>query len=80
MTRFIKSAAPGGAFDFFTYWELIYWFVFTIAINPFRWKWAAFVLFGVGAGLPLRVVQEEERARDGLGMIDVRLRGGKKMS
>ncbi|KAK3044498.1 hypothetical protein LTS18_001135, partial [Coniosporium uncinatum] len=48
MTRFIKSKAPGGAFDFFTYSELLYWFIFTIAINPFRWKWAFFVLFGVG--------------------------------
>lgn len=25
------------AFDFFTYSELIYWFVFCVAINPFRW-------------------------------------------
>jgi hypothetical protein len=68
MTRFIKSKAPGGAFDFFTYSELIYWFVFTIAINPFRWKWAAFVLFGIGKGLPLSVVEQEDRARNGMGM------------
>jgi len=39
MTRFLKKAAPGGAFDFFTYGELLYWFVFVILINPFRWKW-----------------------------------------
>ncbi|KAI0574792.1 pyridine nucleotide-disulfide oxidoreductase class-2 [Pyrenophora tritici-repentis] len=69
-TRFIKSKAPGGAFDFFTYSELIYWFLFTIAINPLRWKWAAFVLFGVGKGLPLSVVQHEDRARNGLAMTN----------
>lgn len=68
MTRFIKTKAPGGAFEFFTYSELIYWFVFTIAINPFRWKWAAFVLFGVGKGIPLGVVAGENRARSGLGL------------
>jgi hypothetical protein len=69
MTRWIKSRAPGGAFEFFTYSELIYWFCFTIVVNPFRWKWAAFVLFGVGKELPLRVVEKEDRARrNGLGM------------
>jgi hypothetical protein len=55
-------------FDFFAYSKLIYWFVFTIAINPFRWKWSAFVLCGVGKGLPLSVVKQEDKARDGLGM------------
>lgn len=68
MTRFVKSKAPGGAFEFFTYSELVYWFIFTIAIHPFRWKWAAFVLFGIGKGLPLRVVEQENRARNGTGM------------
>ncbi|PSN64725.1 FAD/NAD(P)-binding domain-containing protein [Corynespora cassiicola Philippines] len=67
MTRFIKARAPGGAFDFFTYSELIYWFLFTIAINPFRWKWAAFVLFGIGKGLPLSVVEGEDKFRNGVG-------------
>ncbi|KAF2005822.1 FAD/NAD(P)-binding domain-containing protein [Amniculicola lignicola CBS 123094] len=65
MTRTIKAFAPGGALDFFTYSELIYWFVFTIVINPFRWKWAAFVLFGIGKDLPLRVVEEEKKLMDG---------------
>ena len=55
----IKERSPSGAFDFFTYAELICksslilnkliehltdrnvtdWFVFCVAINPFRWKW-----------------------------------------
>ncbi|MCJ1249301.1 hypothetical protein MMC30_006524 [Trapelia coarctata] len=68
MTRFLKSRSPEGAFDFFTYSELIYWFVFCVAINPFRWKWALFVFFGIGGGLPMRVVQGEDWARNGLGM------------
>ncbi|KAI9878508.1 MAG: hypothetical protein M1830_000689 [Pleopsidium flavum] len=68
MTRLLKSKAPGGAFDFFTYAELIYWFVFCVAINPFRWKWAVFVFFGIGTTMPLKVVQKEDRIRNGLGM------------
>ena len=67
MTRFIKSASPIGAFDFFTYSELIYWFVFCILINPFRWKWALFILFGVGRALPMSVVRGEDRLRNGIG-------------
>lgn len=59
MTRYIKFRAPTGAFDFFTYSELIYWFVFCIVINPFRWKWAPFVFSGVGSALPLKVVMGE---------------------
>jgi hypothetical protein len=63
MTRYAKRFAPTGAFDFFTYTELLYWFVFCVVINPFRWKWAMFVFFGVGQQLPLKVVQEEDRLR-----------------
>lgn len=66
MTSKLKSLAPTRAFDFFTYSELIYWFVFVVAINPFRWKWALFVFFGIGQALPMRVVQEEERIRNGM--------------
>ena len=68
MTRFLKSRSPQGAFDFFTYSELIYWFVFCVAINPFRWKWALFVFFGISTGLPFSVVREEDRLRNGLGL------------
>ncbi|KAK2787570.1 hypothetical protein FQN53_005019 [Emmonsiellopsis sp. PD_33] len=63
MTSFLKRLAPTGAFDFFTYAELIYWFVFVVAINPFRWKWATFVFFGIGRGLPMTVVASEDRLR-----------------
>ncbi|KAF2639934.1 FAD/NAD(P)-binding domain-containing protein [Massarina eburnea CBS 473.64] len=71
MTRIIKKvigrAVPGspGPFEFFTYSELLYWFAFTIAINPFRWKWAAFVLCGIGKDLPLSVVEGEDGLRNG---------------
>ncbi|KAI4250873.1 MAG: hypothetical protein LQ352_005199 [Teloschistes flavicans] len=68
MTSYLKARAPTGAFDFFTYAELIYWFVFCIAINPFRWKWAPFVFLGVGDALPKVVVSREDRIRNGLGM------------
>lgn len=66
MTRFLKSMAPTGAFDFFTYAELMYWFVFVVLINPFRWKWAAFVFFGIGQALPEGVVRKENFLRNGL--------------
>jgi Flavin-binding monooxygenase-like len=68
MTRYVKRFAPTGAFDFFTYSELLYWFVFSVAINPFRWKWAAFVFFGLGKDLPLRIVEREEAVRRRLGV------------
>ncbi|KAI5367686.1 putative FAD/NAD(P)-binding domain superfamily, NAD(P)-binding domain superfamily [Septoria linicola] len=63
-TRWVKRFAPTGAFDFFTYSELIYWFVFVISINPFRWKWALFVLTGRGSALPKAVVEQEDRVRE----------------
>jgi hypothetical protein len=68
MTRSLKSFAPTGAFDFFTYLELIWWFTFCIAINPFRWKWAAFVFFGIGTSLPKKVVAAEDRLRGHVGI------------
>ncbi|KAI5461760.1 flavin-binding monooxygenase-like family protein [Mariannaea sp. PMI_226] len=61
MTKLLKRTSPTGAFDFFTYLELLWWFVFCIAFNPFRWKWAAFVFFGLGFALPKAVVEEESR-------------------
>jgi len=67
MTRVLKKFAPTGAFDFFTYLELVWWFTFCVAINPFRWKWAFFVFFGIGQSLPKRVVEAEDKIRNGLG-------------
>ncbi|KMU81297.1 monooxygenase [Coccidioides immitis H538.4] len=60
MTRLLKNFAPTGAFDFFTYSELLYWFVFVVLVNPFRWKWAFFVFMGIGVALPMAVVKTEE--------------------
>lgn len=57
-----------GAFDFFTYGELLWWFFFTLVINPFRWKWALFVIFGIGRGLPMSVVAQEDKLRNGAGI------------
>jgi hypothetical protein len=68
MTRFIKKFAPTSAFDFFTYLELVWWFIFCIGINLFRWKWAFFVFFGIGKSLPKRVVEAEDRTRNGMGI------------
>lgn len=65
-TRWMKQGAPPRAFDFFTYTELIYWFVFLVLVNPFRWKWALFILFGVGQTLPLEIVREESAFRERL--------------
>jgi hypothetical protein len=66
MTRFLKSKSPTPAFDFFTYLELVWWFMFCIAINPFRWKWAVFIFFGIGDWLPMGVVEEEDWLRSRL--------------
>ena len=67
MTRVFKAASPVGPFDFFTYLELLWWFAFCVAFNPFRWKWAFFVFFGLGFMLPAHVVKAEDRIRNGLG-------------
>jgi cation diffusion facilitator CzcD-associated flavoprotein CzcO len=61
MTRLLKHSSPTPAFDFFTYLELVWWFVFCVAVNPFRWKWAIFVFFGVGLQVPMKLVEKEEK-------------------
>jgi hypothetical protein len=61
MTKFLKMTSPTGAFDFFTYLELLWWFVFCVSFNPFRWKWALFVFYGIGFGLPNSIVEIEQR-------------------
>lgn len=47
-TRMWKWRAPGGALEFFTYSELILWVVLSLIVNPWRWQWIPFVLFGWG--------------------------------
>ncbi|CAL3965471.1 unnamed protein product [Diplocarpon coronariae] len=68
LTRVLKRFAPTAAFDFFTYLEMLWWFTFCIAINPFRWKWALFVFFGIGYALPRKVLEAEDRVRNGMGV------------
>ncbi|THV06599.1 FAD/NAD(P)-binding domain-containing protein [Dendrothele bispora CBS 962.96] len=67
-TRFLKIRSPTPAFDFFTYTELLWWYYFCVAINPFRWKWALFVFFGIGNKLPLSVVEAEDKVREVIGI------------
>jgi hypothetical protein len=62
-TRIMKNFAPTGAFDFFTYAELMYWYGFISIINPFRWKWVPFIFFGMFRWLPTTVVEQEDRLR-----------------
>lgn len=61
ITKLLKRLSPVGAFDFFTYLELLWWFTFCVIINPFRWKWAVFVFFGVGVDFPKAFVRREEQ-------------------
>ncbi|KAL1870558.1 hypothetical protein VTK73DRAFT_2533 [Phialemonium thermophilum] len=69
MTRLLKATSPTPPFEFFTYLELVWWFTFCVAFNPFRWKWAFFVFFGLGFVLPRDVMALRERApiHNGLG-------------
>ncbi len=66
MTRLLKTASLTGPFELFTYLELVWWFAFCVAFNPFRWKWALFVFFGLGFVLRKRVLEVEDRVRGGL--------------
>ncbi|KAJ3845510.1 hypothetical protein F5878DRAFT_654872 [Lentinula raphanica] len=70
MTRLFKKRSPTPAFDFFTYTELLWWYCFCVAINPFRWKWALFVFFGIGKNLPMKFVEEEDVLREKLNQYD----------
>ncbi|KAH8900112.1 FAD/NAD(P)-binding domain-containing protein [Thozetella sp. PMI_491] len=64
MTRLLKHFSPVGPFDFFTYTELVWWFVFCVSFNPFRWKWALWVFFGLLR--PDSIVKAEDAIRNGL--------------
>lgn len=67
ITSTLKSLALTRAFDFFTYSELIHRFCFVVLTNPFRWKRAAFVFFGMGKDLPAKIVEEEDKVRNSFG-------------
>ena len=43
----IKQKAPQRAFDYFTYSELILWFVSVVLFRPRRWTWALFIITGL---------------------------------
>ncbi|RHZ61563.1 hypothetical protein CDV55_103547 [Aspergillus turcosus] len=58
-TRSWKQGAPGGALEFFTYSELVWWIVLSLASNPFRWKWILFVLGGWGNPLSPAMLHQE---------------------
>jgi hypothetical protein len=68
MTRLLKVALSVGPYDFFMYLELVWCCVFCICSNPFRWKWALFVFFGLGFVLLKRVVHVQKRIRNGVGL------------
>jgi len=53
-----KGKTPQKAFDFFTYSELILWFVSCILLQPARWQWAWFVFTGLGQAGPRGVSTE----------------------
>ncbi|KAK4231021.1 hypothetical protein QBC38DRAFT_467632 [Podospora fimiseda] len=52
LTRVLKAGLVIGNFEIFSHVELICWFVLYVALNPFRWKWVFFVLFGIELLLP----------------------------
>ncbi|KAK4170472.1 hypothetical protein QBC43DRAFT_306287 [Cladorrhinum sp. PSN259] len=52
ITRVIRATSLIGNLEIFCYVELIGWFVLCVAVNPFRWKWVIFILFGVELMLP----------------------------
>ena len=60
MIQILKSRVPTAAFDFFTYAEMICWLLSCLAISPFRWRWAPFVISGVGTPLPPKVIMRND--------------------
>ncbi|KJZ76490.1 hypothetical protein HIM_04219 [Hirsutella minnesotensis 3608] len=60
-TGLLKFTSPTKPLEFFSYAELIWWFIFVCCFNPFRYKWIIFALFGVGLNLPEAFVRREEK-------------------
>lgn len=48
----LKRKAPQAAFDYFTYGEMMLWFVSCILFRPAMWQWAWFVVTGLGQAGP----------------------------
>ena len=61
-TRLWKEGAPGGALEFFTYSELVWWIVFCLASDPRRWNWIIFVLSGWGDPLLPNTKHQDDRS------------------
>lgn len=57
--KMAKLAAPKGASDLVAYLELAGWVLTSMFVEPSRWKWILFVLFGWGGALPDRLPEEE---------------------
>lgn len=57
--KMAKSAVPKGASDLVAYLELAGWVLTRMVVEPSRWKWILFVLFGWGGALPDRLPEEE---------------------
>lgn len=57
--KMAKSAAPKGASDLVAYLELAGWVLTSMFVEPSRWKWILFILFGWGGALPDRLPEEE---------------------
>ena len=48
LLRVLKHFAPTGPLEFFTYGEMMLWFIFFVMIRISRWRWGLFILFGWG--------------------------------
>ncbi|KAK0715285.1 hypothetical protein B0H67DRAFT_600946 [Lasiosphaeris hirsuta] len=68
MTRFLNLGPLLAPSTSLPIWSSSGGFVFCVWFNPFRWKWALFVFFGLGFMLPRDVVEVEDRIRNELGV------------
>lgn len=48
LIRFLKRGVKKGAFNFFTYMELVIWLIGFHLVRPTRLKWLPFIMFGWG--------------------------------
>ncbi|TLD17710.1 uncharacterized protein PgNI_02441 [Pyricularia grisea] len=50
-SRILRSWLPAGFTDYVGYLEILSWFVGVILIQPWRWGWILFILFGIESSL-----------------------------